>query len=102
MPPHISREECASLIEEFESIRSDMLGLAGDSGDLLRDVHHNQRASARNLLHYLALRGRDLRPLQGRLSAAGLSSLGRAESHVLAAVDAVLYALRQLAGRARR
>jgi hypothetical protein len=42
------------------------------------------------LRHDLALRRHDLRPMQLRLAALGLSSLGRAESHVLATVDAVL------------
>ncbi len=37
---------------------------------------------ARNLADYLALRSRDLRPLQEQLVAAGLSSLGRGESQV--------------------
>ena len=53
----------------------------------------------RNLLHYLALRRRDLRPLSSRLTALGLSSLGRAESHVMATVDAVLGVLHGLAHR---
>lgn len=44
---------------------------------------------ALNLAHYLSFRETDLRPLQRRLMALGLSSLGRAESHVLAALDAV-------------
>lgn len=39
--------------------------------------------SAVNLAHYLALRRRDLRPLQDQLAALGLSSLGRGESHIL-------------------
>jgi pyruvate kinase len=93
-------DETAQLIDEVESLRSDMLRLAEDSGDLLLSTHADHRPSARNLLHYLALRGRDLRPLQTRLAAAGLSSLGRAESHVLAAVEAVLSVLRCLSGRA--
>lgn len=45
--------------------------------------------SALNLAHYLALRHRDLRPLQERLMTAGLSSLGRMESRVMATLDAV-------------
>jgi pyruvate kinase len=65
----------------------------------LDEVHANYRDSAQNLLHYLALRRHDLRPLQLRLASLGLSSLGRAESHVLATVDAVLEALHRLAGR---
>ena len=50
-------------------------------------------ASACNLAHYLAFRSYDLRNLQHRLMALGLSSLGRAESRVLATLDAVTVAL---------
>ena len=56
-------------------------------------------ASARNLLHYLALRQQDLRDLQPQLSWLGLSSLGRLEAHTLAGLDAVLAALHKLANR---
>ncbi|MDX1991034.1 MAG: pyruvate kinase [bacterium] len=49
--------------------------------------------SALNLAYYLALRRRDLRPLQAALSPWGLSSLGRIEPHVLANLDAVLATL---------
>ena len=76
-----------------------MARLVEESREALEDVHPDHRLSARNLLHYLAFRNRDLRPLQARLAAAGLSSLGRAESHVLSAVDAVLHVLRCLMGR---
>ena len=48
----------------------------------------------RNMLHYLALRSIDLRLLQDALSDAGLSSLGRAESHVLDSVQCTLQILR--------
>ncbi len=56
--------------------------------------------SATNLSHYLALRRRDLRPLQRRLMTVGLSSLGRLESRVLPGLDAVVASLAALAGRA--
>jgi pyruvate kinase len=46
-----------------------------------------------NLVHYLVLRSRELRPLQETLARHGLSSLGRCESHTLASVDAVLRVL---------
>jgi len=45
--------------------------------------------SAENLAQYLALRHRDLRDLQNRLMAAGLSSLGRAESRVMPTLMAI-------------
>ena len=61
------------------------------------EIPPERRRSAQNLLHYLALRKRDLRSLQDQLAALGLSSLGRAESQALANVQAVLDLVRQLA-----
>ncbi|MGB8408872.1 MAG: pyruvate kinase, partial [Gallionella sp.] len=57
------------------------------------------QASAINLVYYLGLRRRDMRSLQVRLAAAGLSSLGRMESHVLANLDAIIDLLRCALGR---
>jgi pyruvate kinase len=96
------RREFADLMAEFDVIRQDMARLIADSADLLQDVDPGNQFSARNLLHYLALRSHDLRPLQTRLAAVGLSSLGRAESNVLAAVDAVSFVLHQLACKKSR
>lgn len=55
--------------------------------------------AAANFAAYLALRRRDLRPLQRRLMASGLSSLGRAESRVIESLEAVHGALQVLAGQ---
>jgi pyruvate kinase len=57
------------------------------------------RESAYNLIHYLAVRRHDVRPLQDDLSRLGLSSLGRLEAHVLASLNAVLAALCALRGQ---
>ena len=54
--------------------------------------------SAQNLARYLALRTHDLSELQPRLSALGLSSLGRCEGHVMANLDAVIAALSRICG----
>jgi pyruvate kinase len=51
-----------------------------------------------NLGHYLALRRHDIRLLQRRLMALGLSSMGRLESRVMPTLDAVLSALSSIAG----
>lgn len=59
-------------------------------------------ASALNFAHYLALRRRDLRPLQRQLMAFGLSSLGRAESRVLPTLDAVAASAAAIAGGGTR
>ena len=88
--------ELAALLAELTALRADMVGLADQSADQLRAVHSNFQLSARNLLHYLALRQHDQRALQTRLAALGLSSLGRAEAHTLATVEAVLDLLHAL------
>ncbi len=54
--------------------------------------------AAANLAHYLALRRRDVRTLQDRLSQLGLSSLGQTEAYVLPALDAILTTLTVLSG----
>jgi pyruvate kinase len=58
----------------------------------------SMRASARNLAHYLAVRRHDVRALQDELARLGLSSLGRMEAHVMAALQAVLQVLHTLGG----
>ncbi len=92
-------EDIKGVLGELLAIRADMVAEVVRNRSRLDKVHPNYRESARNLLHYLALRRRDLRPLQLRLAALGLSSLGRAESHVLATVDAVLAVLHRLLQR---
>ena len=63
------------------------------------DAGDHVRASAANLVRYLALRRHDLAGLQHELSLLGLSSLGRAEPRVGPQLDAVAWALAALAGR---
>jgi pyruvate kinase len=90
-------DQLASLGAELRALRNEMLAVEeqrlGRSG-----VHPAHAASARNLLHYLALRRRDLRPVQDRLDRLGLSSLGRCEADVLANLDSVLDVLERLQG----
>jgi pyruvate kinase len=46
----------------------------------LKLIEPSYRNSARNLIHYLSLRQRDVRELQRNLAALGLSSLGVLEA----------------------
>lgn len=89
--PQLSR-----LIRELEGMHSEMLNLANENRPLLGQIHRENRASAGNLLHYLALRRHDIRELQERLAALGLSSLGRTEAHALSAVSTVADVLSRL------
>jgi pyruvate kinase len=77
-------------------LRSEMLGAETLAFDGLADLPEPSQASARNLLHYLALRRHDLRGLQRKLESLGLSTLEGAESRALQNVDAVLRILRRL------
>ncbi len=90
---------CEPLIERLWALRRQMTTLADRHADRLAAIDPAHQAGARNLLHYLALRSGDLRPLQLELSRLGLSSLGRAEPHVLASIDKVLGLLHRLSGR---
>ena len=56
------------------------------------------RCSARNLVHYWAIRQVDLRGLQAQLAAFGLSSLGRSEPHVQATLRLVAAAIAAMRG----
>jgi pyruvate kinase len=87
------------LVSELVGIRRALLDAKTRHDDALACVPVGEAAAARNLIHYCALRRFDLRPLQRRLAALGLSSLGRCEDRVLANVEAVLIALHRLAER---
>jgi pyruvate kinase len=96
---HSGDSEIEIALSELAAIRADMVSDLALSQPHLALIHPNYQHSARNLLHYLSLRRRDLRPLQLRLAALGLSSLGRAEAHVLATIDEVLNVLNRLVQR---
>ena len=95
----IRRKDLDGLISSLTEIRSQMLAAVQESTTVLDSIHPSNRESAKNLLQYLTMRRRDLRPIQSKLAAMGLSSLGRSESHVLATVNAVLATLHKVARR---
>ncbi|MBX3607603.1 MAG: pyruvate kinase [Piscinibacter sp.] len=97
--PPWERAECQALVDELQGLRRAMLDCEQRLAPWITGTAPVQRASARNLAHYLAMRSVDARGLQDRLARFGLSSLGRAESHVLANLDKVLGLLHVLLGR---
>ncbi|MGR8934681.1 MAG: pyruvate kinase [Gammaproteobacteria bacterium] len=89
-----------NLLEDLLRLRDEV---AQDAVQILGNFHvclpgGEIGYSAENLAYYVALRRRDLRPLQRRLAEAGFSSLGRSESHVLANLNAVIRLLQQVVG----
>jgi pyruvate kinase len=85
------------LSGQLKAIHADLLSLESEFKPQLAACPLHKE-SARNLVHYLALRRHDIRQLQEELAALGLSSLGRTESHVLAGIEAVLKVLHRLDG----
>lgn len=94
-----STEALNQLIQELTALRGEMLRQEEALEERLGEICAEHRHSARNLAHYLVLRRHDIRDLQERLSAHGLSSLGTAEAEVLGSVNAVLRVLYQLVGQ---
>ncbi len=87
-------------VADLIRLRNDVRWLLADCDDAeeswsqwLCSVAPVHRLSARNLLHYWAIRQRDLRSLQARLAGYGLSSLGRSEPHVRGTLTAVHFAI---------
>src|SRR5687767_6128160 len=95
---HRSQDEWRELRDALTRVREELSASEQRAQPMLTRVHESQRPSARNLLHYLALRQGDLRPLQAQLARLGLSSLGRSESHV----SGTLCALQNLVDRILR
>ena len=87
------------LIAPIRELYQRALALEERFRDVLMRTAPDYRESARNLLHYLALRQMDIRDLQDELASLGLSSLGRSEAHTLHTLESVLMALHCLIKR---
>jgi pyruvate kinase len=87
------------LIAKLSEIRRALISQETEFRGRITAAHPAYRRSVANLIHYLALRRHDIQLLQEELAVLGLSSLGRAESHTLWTLDAVLNILRHLSGR---
>ncbi len=90
------------LLEQLDTLADELARAVPENPDALEALHPGHRLSGYNLLHYLALRRREIRPLQARLAEQGLASLGLSEAHVAASIHAVRNILRRLLGRTQR
>ena len=103
LPPSAADDPATAtdLIIHLTTLRSAANAFEAQHEDMLAMLPGTQRESARNLLHYLALRQHDIRDVQDQLGELGLSRLGRAEAHTLASLDAVLDALHAMVAAKR-
>jgi hypothetical protein len=88
----------AELAEALEALRDEMRRRHLASRAVFAGVHRAHERSARNLVDYLMLRSHDMCPLRAELADLGVSSLGRAEEHVLHSVESVIGVLHALSG----
>ena len=72
-----------AIAGELLGVERQLRNLESEMSAAIEAVPLAERESARNLVHYVALRQRDLRDLQANLAENGLSSLGRSESCVM-------------------
>ncbi len=88
----------AGLLGQVDGLLTRMSDAELSWAEWISAVAPENRASARNLVHYWAIRQFDLRELQTSLAVFGLSSLGRSESHVQATLSAVRSAISAIVG----
>lgn len=84
-----NKEQLQEIVAQLDALEKGARRLEEKFMPQVNLVQPAFRESTINLLHYLALRNHDIRALQEQLARLGLSSLGRAESHVLANLQAV-------------
>jgi len=96
--PAAQKRVAAELATQLDALRTEMRRRHVESAELFARVHPSHRQSAANLVDYLTLRRHDIRELQESLAELGLSSLGRAQEHVITTVERVLDTLDLLAG----
>lgn len=95
-PPAWNTAFCLDLIRQLRQLHRLMRDQEVSFKAAIDRALPEQQQSARNLVHYLALRSVDLQPIQEQLAWIGLSPLGRAQSLVLANLDKVLAILHHL------
>lgn len=94
----VRRAKLCDLARRLAALRASMLDAEASHAHAVRRIHERHDRSSANLLHYLAMRSAELRPLQEELRRLGLSSLGRCEGCALATVESLLESLAALTG----
>jgi pyruvate kinase len=93
----INPDKIDRLIGEIDGIIQKCRAWQIEYAYLMDRAHPDLALSTRNLIHYLALRSRDLRDLQRRLGNLGMSRLAKSEAHVMSSLIAsrrILHALK--------
>ncbi|MEO1262829.1 MAG: pyruvate kinase [Bacteroidota bacterium] len=81
------KEKLSGMIAQIDAIIEQAVLNEKKHEQALANVHPNYKKSACNLLHYRALRSKDLRKLQKKLQRMGLSRFAKSHSHVMASLQ---------------
>lgn len=92
----IKPDKINGLIEEMDRIITDLKKEEEEYREVIESVDPVYKKSARNLIHYHALRKHDLRPMQKKLRNLGMSRFNNATGHVLASIQNTQYILSRL------
>ncbi len=91
-------QNLSPLIDKIENVLQSVIETEKRFEELIGQVHLHYRESARNLVHYMALRSFDLRQVQEELSMLSISSLGHSEGYTLTNLRKILELLKLLNG----
>ncbi|MEM6380019.1 MAG: pyruvate kinase, partial [Bacteroidota bacterium] len=92
----IKEGKISLLINQIDQILEALEEKEQSTQKWLAEVHPDYKKSARNLVHYMALRDFDLRSMQKRLGNLGLSRFANAQGHVKASLLNTSFMLRSL------
>ena len=93
-----NHKKITSLLKKVKDLEASALAVELEKKAILKHIHHANMASARNLLHYLAIRSQDIQTLQNDLSELAISSNSHSESYTLNSLQKIKYLLSCIAG----
>ncbi|MEM9858813.1 MAG: pyruvate kinase [Bacteroidota bacterium] len=93
---YYSTSELSTILDNVLTLKESLCEETDLFNDELNQVAERNKPSARNLLHYRAVRRKDLTHLQNALGYIGISRLARAQRHIMGSIEAIEYLLGNL------
>jgi pyruvate kinase len=94
--------ELPKLLKKVRELHALALATEKKQAKSLQKVHPLYQASARNLMHYMAIRSVDLRQVQEQLSALAISSLTHSEAYTLENLERIEELILALMGERKK
>lgn len=94
--PEFPANHLANLIEKLKAVRLHLLASEQWNASQLKLCHGTYLASAKNLIHYLALQCLGVQQLEESLSSLSLQNLESMNPHILASINSIIQLLENL------